>query len=35
MHCGPIPGKVFENFEIMASIDRKNPETYFGSEKVP
>ena len=28
-------GKFFENFEIMASIDWKNPETYFSSVKVP
>ena len=25
----------FKNFEIMASMDRKFPETYFGSVKVP
>ena len=28
-------GKFFKNFEIMAPIARKNPETYFGSGKVP
>ena len=28
-------GKFFENFEIMASVVRKNPETYFSSVKVP
>ena len=33
LHYGPNPGET--DFEIMASIDRKNPETYFGGVKVP